>query len=133
MSDSIDDKIKTAIVIDDDHDMVDVFCDILQILQIKVVGRGYDGNEAVDLYQKLKPELVILDIMMPHYDGIYALEKIREIDADAKVMVVTADSTSATNEKLKRLKPTVVVYKPADTETILGIVSGLMSVRNHNI
>lgn len=129
----MDPQIRTAIVIDDDHDMVDVLCDILEILQIKVVGRGYDGMEAVELYQKLKPELVILDLMMPHYDGIYALEKIREIDADAKVMVVTADSTSATDEKLKRLKPTVVVYKPADTETILGIVGGLMSVKDRNI
>lgn len=129
----MDAQIRTAIVIDDDHDMVDVLCDILEILQIKVVGRGYDGKEAVELYQKLKPELVILDLMMPHYDGNYALEKIREIDADAKVMVVTADSTSATDEKLKRLKPSVVVYKPADTETILGIVGGLMSVRDRNI
>lgn len=113
--------------------MVDIFCDILGILQIKVVGTGYDGKDAVELYQKLKPELVILDIMMPRYDGIYALEKIREIDADAKVMVVTADSSSVTDEKLKKLKPTIVVYKPSDTETILGIVSGLMSVRNRNI
>ncbi len=132
MSNPTDDQIKTAIVIDDDHDMVDVLCDLLGILQIEVVGTGYDGKEAVELYQKLKPELVILDIMMPQYDGIYALEKIREIDADAKVMMVTADSSSGTNEKLKRLKPTVIVYKPADSDTILGIVRGLKSVGNQN-
>ena len=125
------DQIKTAIVIDDDHDVVDVFSDILQILQIETVGKGYDGKEAVELYQKFKPNLVILDLMMPHYDGIYALERIREIDADAKIMVVTADTSSATKEKLKGLKPTTVVYKPTDTETILGIVRGLMSISNN--
>ena len=119
--------IRTAIVIDDDHDIVDVFCDILQILKIVPVGKGYDGKEAVELYQKLKPDLVILDIMMPKYDGIYALEKIREIDPHAKVMVITADKSYTTNEKLQKLKPTTIVYKPTDTETILGIVRSLNS------
>ena len=119
--------IKTAIVVDDDHDIVDVFCDILQIMQIEVVGKGYDGNEAVELYQKLKPDLVILDITMPEYDGIYALEKIREINPHAKVMVVTADMSSTTNEKLQKLKPTTTVFKPTDTERILGIVRSLNS------
>ena len=125
------DQIKTAIVIDDDHDIVDVFSDILQILQIEVVGKGYDGKEAVELYQKFKPDLIILDLMMPHYDGIYALERIRESNADAKIMVVTADTSLATKAKLEELKPTTVVYKPTDTETILGIVRGLMSISNN--
>ena len=125
------DQIKTAIVIDDDHDIVDVFSDILQILQIKIVGKGYDGKEAVDLYQKFTPNLVILDLMMPHYDGIYALERIREINEDAKIMVVTADTSLDTKAKLERLKPTTIVYKPTNTETVLGIVRGLMSINDN--
>ena len=119
--------IRTAIVIDDDHDIVDVFCDILHILKIVPLGKGYDGKQAVELYQKLKPDLVILDVMMPKYDGIYALEKIREIDPHAKVLVITADTSSTTNDKLQKLKPTGVILKPTDTETILGIVRSLSS------
>ncbi|MGH9999289.1 MAG: response regulator [Nitrosopumilaceae archaeon] len=67
------------------------------------------------------PDLVILDLMMPHYDGIYSLEGIREINADAKIMVMTADTSLATKAKLKGLKPTTIVYKSTDTETILGM------------
>ena len=119
--------IKTVIVIDDDHDIVDVFCDILKLLQIEPVGKGYDGKQAVELYQKLKPDLVILYIMMPKYDGIYALEKIREIDPHAKVLMITADTSSSTSEKLQKLKPTDVIFKPTDTETILVIVRSLNS------
>ena len=77
---------RTAIVVDDDHDTVEVFSDLLQILQIRVIGKGYDGRQAVELYQKLRPALVILDVYMPKYDGVYALEKIREINPSAKVM-----------------------------------------------
>ena len=120
-------EIRTAIVIDDDHDIVDIFWDILKLLQIKPVGKGHDGKQAVELYQKLKPDLVILDIMMPKYDGIYALEKIREIDPHAKVLMITADTSSSTSEKLQKLKPTDVIFKPTDTDTILGIVRSLNS------
>ena len=56
---------RTAIVVDDDHDTVEVFSDLLQILQIQVIGKGYDGRQAVELYQKLRPALVILDVYMP--------------------------------------------------------------------
>jgi len=118
---------RTALVVDDDHDTVEVFCDLLQILQVSVIGRAYDGKEAVEVYRKFKPDLVILDVYMPRYDGFYALEKIREINPRAIVMMVTAGSFSETNAKLKKLKPTVLVHKPTNTEKILEIVRGLLS------
>ena len=117
---------RTAIVVDDDHDTVEVFSDLLQILQIKVIGKGYDGKDAVELYQKLRPALVILDVYMPKYDGFYALEKIREINPRAKVMMITAESFLETKSKLEKLKPTALVHKPTSTNKILEIVSNLM-------
>ena len=118
---------RTAMVVDDTHDIVEVFCDLLQILQINVVGRAYDGKEAVEVYQKCRPELVILDVYMPKYDGFYALEKIREINPSSLIMMVTAGSFSKTQEKLRSVKPTILVHKPTDTTKILNIVSGLLA------
>ena len=117
---------RTAIVVDDDHDTVEVFSDLLQILQIKVIGKGYDGKDAVELSQKLRPGLVILDVYMPKYDGFYALEKIREINPKAKVMMITAEAFLETKSKLEKLKPTALVHKPTSTNKILEIVSNLM-------
>ena len=113
-------------MVDDDHDTVEVFSDLLQILQIKVIGKGYDGRQAVELYQKLRPALVILDVYMPKYDGFYALEKIRKINPRAKVMMITAESFLETKSKLEKLKPTALVHKPTSTNKILEIVSNLM-------
>ena len=121
---------RTAIVVDDDHDTVEVFSDLLQILQIQVIGKGYDGRQAVDLYQKLRPALVILDVYMPKYDGFYALEKIREINPRAKVMMITAKAFLETKSKLEKLKPTALVHKPTSTNKILEIVSNLMLADN---
>ena len=98
------DRMLTSIVIDDDIDTVELFSEYLEIKGIRVVGKGYDGKEAVELYQKLKPDIVFLDIMMPHYDGFYAFEQIKNIDPDAKLIMVTADLTSDTADILAEQK-----------------------------
>ena len=118
------DRIITSIVIDDDLDTVELFSEYLEIKGIHVVGKGYDGKEAVELYQKLKPDVIFLDIMMPHYDGFYAVEQIRKIDPDAKLIMVTADLTSDTADILAEQKVSVV-YKPYEFEDILATIDKL--------
>jgi DNA-binding NarL/FixJ family response regulator len=108
----------TAIVIDDDKDTVDVFCDYLDMRQVKVVGKGYNGKEAFELYQSHRPDIVFLDLMMPEYDGIYALERIRKVDPAAKVVIITADLRDDTARRLEQLKPTEIFIKPYDIEKI---------------
>ncbi|HEY8110109.1 MAG TPA: response regulator [Candidatus Nitrosotenuis sp.] len=113
----------TSIVIDDDVDTVDVFCDYLEIVNVKVVGRGHNGKVAVELYQKHNPDVVFLDLMMPDYDGFYALENIRKINPTAKIVVVTADLRRDTTNKLNILKPTEVFIKPYDINKISELLS----------
>ncbi|MGI0017519.1 MAG: response regulator [Nitrosotalea sp.] len=115
----------TAIVIDDDRDTVSVLCDFLQIKGIKVIGKGYDGLEAVELYKKLRPDVIFLDVMMETYDGLYALEKIKEIKSDAIVIMVTADLTNDTYDKLVALDASSIVYKPYDINEIIHILNKL--------
>jgi len=115
-----------VLVIDDDLNTVEVFSEFLELSDVKVVGKGYNGKEAVELYsQLLKPDIVFLDVMMPDYDGFYALEKIREINPNAVVMIVTADLTSETEQKLKELKPNFTIYKPFDIQQILEQIDEL--------
>ncbi|MGQ0605714.1 MAG: response regulator [Candidatus Nitrosotenuis sp.] len=108
----------TAIVVDDDFDTVDIFCDYLEIKNVQVLGKGHSGKSAVDLYEKLRPDVVFLDLMMPEYDGFYGLEKIRKINSDAKIIIVTADLREETAKKLDKLKPNQVFIKPYDIDKI---------------
>ncbi len=119
----------TAIVIDDDRDTVSVLSDFLMIKGIKVIGRGYNGLEAVEIYQRLKPDAVFLDVMMETYDGLYALEKIREIHNDALVIMVTADLTSDTHDRLLRLNASAIIYKPYDINEIMHILNKLYTLK----
>lgn len=113
----------TAIVIDDDTDTVDVFCDYLEIKNVQVLGKGHNGKIAVELYQKFRPDIVFLDLMMPEYDGLYALENIRRIDPESKIVIVTADLREDTAKKLASLKPTSVFIKPYDIDKISQIIT----------
>ena len=105
-------KLTTAIVVDDDHDVVETFCEYLELKNVHVLGRGYNGKDAVELYLKFRPNVVFLDVMMPDYTGIYALEKIKQIDSDAKIIMTTADTTEETENSLVELDVSYIAYKP---------------------
>ena len=109
----------TAIVVDDDKDVVESFTKMLKSKNIDVVGKAYDGKEAVELYQKLKPDLIVLDILMPEYDGHYAIENIRKFNPNAKIFVITADASEATTEKLTQAKIDIL-YKPFKLDDIVS-------------
>lgn len=55
-----------------------------------VIGEATNGMEAVDLYFKLNPDLMLLDITMPVLDGVETLRRIIEKDKDAKVIIVSS-------------------------------------------
>ena len=115
-------KMTSVIVVDDDRDTVEVFCEYLAIKDIEVLGRGYDGKTAVELYKKHKPDVILLDVMMPDYDGFYGLENIRKINPDAKIIMVTADLTSDTEKKLVDLKASAMIYKPYEIDSVIETI-----------
>ncbi|HDR73166.1 MAG TPA: response regulator [Methanoculleus sp.] len=55
-----------------------------------IVGEAEDGVQAVEMYQKLKPDLVTMDVVMPRMNGIEALKSIRAGDPRARVIMCTA-------------------------------------------
>lgn len=54
------------------------------------MGEAVDGNDAVEKYKELNPDLVTMDITMPNKDGITATKEIRELDPKAKVLISSA-------------------------------------------
>ena len=109
----------TAIVADDDHPNLELFSELLEINDIKIIDKVHNGKEAVISFQKLKPDVVFLDIMMPEFDGLYALEEIRKIDPSSIVIMITADTSDETSDRLVNLQPTAIVHKPYEMNSVL--------------
>lgn len=106
-----------CIVIDDDQDIVDMFCDMLSVIKIDVLATGNDGLDAVKLYEKHTPDIIFTDFQMPKYDGLYAIESIKDMNADAKIIMVTGDSNARDSAILNALK-VPVINKPFDIHVI---------------
>jgi CheY-like chemotaxis protein len=114
---------KTAIVVDDDSDTVEIFSSLLEEHKVSVIGKGYNGKQAIDLFSEHNPDVVFVDIMMPDGTGFHAIRNIRKINNHAKIIAVTADIKSTTEEKLNNLQVDGIVYKPIDMDMVLHLVN----------
>src|SRR6185436_6770048 len=64
--------------------------EILTENHFQVVGEAADGAAAIELYQKLQPDLVTMDVVMPQMSGIEATRRILKNDKNAKVVIISA-------------------------------------------
>ena len=120
----------TAVVVDDNKDTVKFFSEFLEIKGIAVAACGYSGKDALDLYTSLRPDIIFMDVAMPDYDGFYGLEEIKKADGNAKVVMVTADITSRTYERLQDLQASAIIFKPFNMDKVMSIVRELWSQNN---
>ncbi|HJV45611.1 MAG TPA: response regulator [Bacillota bacterium] len=79
-----------VLVVDDAAFMRMMLKDILTKNGVEVVGEAANGNEAVDKYKELSPDIVTMDITMPEKDGISAVKEIRSLNPQAKIIMCSA-------------------------------------------
>ena len=113
---------KTVIIVDDDFDSVEIFCMMLEERGVSIVGRGYSGKEAIELFKEKKPDVIFLDISMPEGTGFHAIRNIKKINESARIIPVTANEDSKTRKKLEDLGIFQVIYKPVDIDKIMNLI-----------
>ncbi len=79
-----------VVIVDDDEDSLQLMSQYLKLKDVNIVGEAKDGKSAVELYSEKKPDLIITDMKMPEYDGVYVIKEVKKIDPNAKIIVVTA-------------------------------------------
>jgi len=80
-----------TLLIDDAEYANDLMQLILEAGGHEVAGTARDGYEGIEKYKQLNPDLVILDIIMPRMGGLECIREIRDIDPEAKILVISGD------------------------------------------
>ncbi|MEM0449582.1 MAG: response regulator [Methanomassiliicoccales archaeon] len=80
---------KRVLIVDDSVVMRSMIKDILSKNGFEVVGQAKNGAEAFELYTKLKPDLVTMDVIMPGETGIEVVKRIMAVDPNARVLMVS--------------------------------------------
>ena len=117
----------TAIVVDDEKDVLDVFCEYLSVKDINVLATGNNGLDAVNLYKRFKPDVVLMDLIMPQYDGFYGLEKIRQYDPNSKVIIFSASLTPEYIKTLREMKASAITQKPYDMDLVIKLIGKIIN------
>jgi DNA-binding NarL/FixJ family response regulator len=120
------------ILIVDDHEVVrDGLKNILLSLNnMAIAGEAANGEDAISMYDSLKPDLVIMDISMPGMNGIEATRIIKENDPDAKILILTMHDNQEYLNQIIRSGAKGFVLKNTDKEELLDAVKTVSGGEN---
>jgi len=90
------------------------------------VTEAADGMAALEHYSLQKPDLVLLDMVMAGMYGLEVLQKLREIDGQARIIVATADIQHSTREMAEQAGSCGFVSKPIKKEELLSLVKSVL-------
>ena len=113
----------TVLLIDDSQVVRQMVAPILKSLGLNIVGEASNGQEGLALYEKLMPNLVFLDIIMPLMSGIEVLKRIKEINPQAIVVILTSIADREEVLKSKRAGAFTYILKPSDRQKFERVVS----------
>jgi two-component system response regulator (stage 0 sporulation protein A) len=87
---------------------------------LEVIGVAHNGGEVIELLKKRVPDVLVLDIIMPHLDGLGVLEKINEMSLDPlpKVIMLTAFGQETITQKAVELGASYYILKPFDMDVL---------------
>lgn len=87
---------------------------------------AFDGNQATDMAKEFKPDLVLLDVVMPEKDGIEALKSIKEDNPDINVIMVSSMGTDEKVSEALKLGASAFIQKPFDEDELCAYIKKVM-------
>lgn len=112
----------SVLIADDNREFVQLLKDyMLEQPDIDVIGVAYNGNEVLQILENEVPDVLILDIIMPHLDGLGVLEKLKQANFtnQPKIIMLTAFGQENITQKAVELGASYYILKPFDMEILL--------------
>lgn len=110
----------TIMVVDDSPFASKQIKDIVEDNGYEVIGYAKDGEEAIELYKELKPDIVILDIIMPGLNGLETAEILKKQDPAVKILMLSSLCDAGTMEEVKSIGVKQLIPKPLEADVLLA-------------
>ncbi len=103
--------------------------EMFELLGQNVVGEADCGEAALEQFQKLKPEIVSLDISLPDIDGLTVFQQMARIDPRAQVMLITGNDQDKIVEQAQQLGALGLLTKPVKKEQLAAMIQKVDALR----
>ena len=124
----MEDRVRVVLV-DDNRE----FCQLLEEYlneqeNISAVGVGYNGVEGLKLVKEKEPDILVLDLIMPHLDGIGVMEELNRLDLSSKVktIILTAFGQEEVTKRVVELGANYYIMKPFDLDKLAERIRQMM-------
>ena len=113
---------KKILVVDDEREIVEFLSSFLRRREVSVY-ISTSGKDALTVFSQRKPDVVFLDVNLGDIDGFSILEKMKKMDENAKVIMITAKGDKVSITKAKKLGAMDYLVKPLDLEELYSKLS----------
>lgn len=123
---------RTSILIVDDNDMMRTLLrGILRGEEYEVAGEARNGSAAVEMAERLKPDIVCLDVMMPEMDGLEALQAIKHTLPGVAVVMISGNASPDNVREALEQGAAGFIVKPFNAARVLDTLQKVNHGRNH--
>lgn len=92
------------------------------------VSSAFNGQEALEMFEKIKPDIIFVDIIMPEMDGIELSRRIREINPNQIIIVISASNDIQKISESIDIGVNSFIQKPIDTKKIIELLTNVTSL-----
>lgn len=108
-----------VLLADDNRDFIEVLREYINTQEDMVLsGIAYNGNDALEMIKKEEPDVVVLDIIMPHLDGLGVMEKLGNVSKKPRVIILTSFGQENMTQRAVQLGADYYILKPFDLDTL---------------
>jgi two-component system chemotaxis response regulator CheY len=119
-------KKKTLLIVDDSLIIRQAIARYIENIDIEIIATAHNGDTALELYKKFKPDYVTLDITMPGLGGFHVLKEMVRINDKSKIIVVTALADKGTGLKALKMGASSYLNKPFAAQKFKSAFERLM-------
>ena len=123
----------TIVVVDDSPFASKQIKDIVEENGYEVIGYAKNGEEGIKMYEELRPDIIILDIIMPGIDGLKASQILKEKDPGVTILMLSSLCDSGTLEEVRAIGVKYLIPKPWEDDVLLATLELLKRQREEQL